>query len=152
MSTLFMKKRTQFCNKKSKRLFPLKEGGSSFQYIRKKKFTNKCFYCRKLGHNVKDCKVRRVAKSSNKRKTSIITKRGGSKTTCRCTNNERRKSHMVCRHWSHITHLLWKKFLHKLREMWKLVWVLFLGDNTTNGILGQKEIIVMGLWGDMRDL
>jgi hypothetical protein len=59
---------------------------------------------------------------------------------------------MVCRHWSHITHLLWKKFLHKLREMWKLVWVLFLGDNTTNGILGQKEIIVMGLWGDMRDL
>jgi hypothetical protein len=52
---------------------------------------------------------------------------------------------MVCRHWRHITHLLWKKFLHKLREMWKLGWVLFLGDNTTNGILGQKEIIVMGL-------
>jgi len=102
MSTLFMKKRTQFCNKKSKRLFPLKEGGSSFQYIRNKK----CFYCRKLGHNVKDWKVGRVAKSSNKRKTSIVTKRGGSKTICRCTNNERRKSHMVCRHWSHITHLL----------------------------------------------
>jgi len=98
MSTLFMKKRTQICNKKPKRLFPSKESGSSFQYTRKKKFMNKCFYCKKRGYNVKDCKVRRVAKFSNKRKTSIITKRGGSKTLCSCTNNERRKSHMICRH------------------------------------------------------
>jgi len=49
-----------------KKIFPSK-GDEGYSKVGFNKSKVKCFFCKKLGHHIKDCKVRIVEKSANSR-------------------------------------------------------------------------------------
>jgi hypothetical protein len=72
MSTLYVGKTTSTLIETRKTYFPSKDGEGSAK-IGFNKSKMKCFFCKKLGHHIKDCKAR-IAKDSrnSKRQTNVV--------------------------------------------------------------------------------